>query len=548
MIMQCKKCGQWIKVDEKGIISRARNGFENVQNNCIKTGEDIGRKILGNTGEYIGGVVGEVAAAGTALPYLGGIINAITGSKYNFICPTCGYEWETDNPNDDQTEYYSKIIKLNESVLELVKSTPSIIGTSTEDKNAHIKKLHSLLSQKDINKDLKGILYDALAYSHLNFKNNKNEAIASIEKSLSINPNSPTSLAIRGMILGLPNKPIDAYVAMQSLINYRDINEEEEVTHFTVSQFSDRFEELSNFYVNNFLDIPINSRKYLVIDENFKYLPNSFLVLPHGMIPSNILFPSGHPRTQELYVVHPYKPNEYIPYNEVQLSLFQDELREFSWVMECLGAKSVSFHEIQSEETNLEKEKSDNNSIGGEYKGYGAKLSDDKVRNNSEYKKIANKLLEAKEYTITKDTPPYIPQDIVWYQHRPEWHRNCESRKAGRLVKATFELSTSRTSTTSNQEQRKLEADLNFLVAKANGSHEHCEKISLHKEENHSWSINVEFYPLSEYNINYKPNIPEQRFSNKELVSSVEKKKPKYLFFVMLAVILVLLATIIALV
>lgn len=85
MIMQCKKCGQWVKVDEKGIISRARSGFVNLHNNCIKTGEDLGRKILGNKGEYIGGVVGEAAAAGTALPYLGGIINAITGDRKSVV-------------------------------------------------------------------------------------------------------------------------------------------------------------------------------------------------------------------------------------------------------------------------------------------------------------------------------------------------------------------------------------------------------------------------------------------------------------------------------
>ena len=80
-----------------------------------------------------------------------------------------------------------------------------------------------------------------------------------------------------------------------------------------------------------------------------------------------------------------------------------------------------------------------------------------------------------------------------------QWHRNCESRKAGRLSQASFKLSTNNISATNEHGRKKIEADLNILLFKANGSYENDRQVSLYKEEDHNWSVEVEFYPLNEY-------------------------------------------------
>ncbi len=540
MIQKCPNCGIWVETDSES---------------------------SGTTGGAMAGAAAG-AAAGSFIPGIGNLIGGIAGGlagaflneseKWNFVCPDCGHEWTVEDATEDQTDEYNEEIELKNSIIELVDSSSSLINSSNAEKNNHIKTIQSYLSDPATNelKSYRGILYDALAYSQLTYQKDYNSALSSIKQSLSLYPNDPTSLSIGGMIFGVSNKPLDDYNTMKWLVNYKDIDEEKSYTHFTISQFSERFDQLSNSYINGFLDIPVNSRRFLVVDDRFRCLPDSFVVLPYDMIPRNILFPSGHPRIQELYVVHPYKPNEYIPYNDYQLSLFRDELREFSWIMECLGAKSISFHESQSEETNKSREKSAKTEGNAEYTtSYSASGSYDRGSMSSEYKKLTSELMEAKEYRITKDTPPYIPQDIVWYQHRPDWHRNCESRKAGRLAKASFNLSTSSITATSSQERKKIEADLKILLFKANGSHEQEENVQLRSEENHTWSVDVEFYPLEDYVdktkvIKVEPSQPitvSQTFVEQQAVKN-SPQKPNYLVYGLIALVIILLGVILAMI
>lgn len=532
MIQKCPNCGNWCEAEAES---------------------------SGGTGGAMGGAaVG--AAAGSFLPgigtVLGGIVGGVAGAlmsdsdEWNFTCPECGHSWTVEYEELDETDDYNNECAWKNHIHELVGETSSLCNASNKQKTEHIKELQSELSGSDIDSYpiVKGVLYDALAYSQLVLLKDSNAALNTIKQSLNLFPEDPTSLAIQGMISGVSKKPLDNYIAMQSLVNYKNI-QEGAISHFTPAQFGDRFCQLATSYSDNFLSIPINNRRYLVIDDELRYLPGSFVVLQQDMVPRDISFPSGHPRSKELYVVHPYKPNVYIPFNEYQLSLFRDELKEFSWIMECLGAKSISFHETQSDEAKRDSNYSTKTQGDAEYTGYSAKGSYDRGEIISEYKKLSSELKEAKEFCITPNTPPYIPNDVFWYQHRPDWHRNCESRKVGRLAKASFNLSTNSITTTSEQERKNIEADLKILLFKANGSHEQEEQVSLHREENHTWSVDVEFYPLEEYNTSSKiPMTQPQAFVAQQPATNSVKSKSNFLIIVLLALIVVLLGIILTIV
>ena len=352
--------------------------------------------------------------------------------------------------------------------------------------------------------------------------------------------------AICGMISNISDKPFDNYTIMKTLVEFKGQNSS--IVHDTIPQFSEKFNQLSNSYIKGFLKIPVNSRKFLVIDEEFRYLPDSFVVLPENYLPHDIKFPSGHPHCHELYVVHPYKPNEYIPYNDYQFSLFRDEIREFSWIMECLGAKSISFNETQLEEKNETKDSSAKSKVKAKFSDFGASGSYDRSNTSTEYRKLTSELKEKREFSITKTILPYLPQDVVWYQHRPEWHRYCESRKIGRLSKASFMLSTSSITATSDQERKKIEAELKNLLFKASGSHEQEEKVQLRSEESHTWSVDVEFYPMEEYDTKEKVIISDSPHTliGQHSEALPEKKKPNYLIISLLAIIIVLIVIILA--
>lgn len=549
MIQRCPKCGEWCMPSELSALDRAIcSGAESVSSHSDFGGAIGG--LFGKTGKKIGETLGTATAMYNPLNYIKAGAEAVLGDKYMFCCSNCGNEWSADNEDEDQTEEY-EAWKLEqewkEGICELIENTVTLVNENQSQKQNHIKALQSALSSEYIEESnaIKGGIYDALAYSYLVFSDDRRSALEFIHKSLELYPEDHVSLSIKGMIRPETDSPLDSYETMKYLINYKDIDTESAYSHFTITQFEERFNKTANTYVTRFLDIPQNSRRFLVIDDKFSILPDSFIVLPQNYIPQNLCFPSGHPQLHQLYVVHPYKSDEYIPYTDYQLSLFRDELREFSWIMECLGAKSISFTESQTEEKNAEKQRTANTRGDASYGGYTAQGSYERGGATSEYLKLTSELLESKEYDITPNTLPYIPKDIVWYQHRPEWHRNCESRKVGRLLKASFKLSTSNISATSAQERKKIEADLQILLFKANGNHELEEKVSLRSEENHTWAVDVEFYPLSEYNGKQKVNTTETtpiQVTPTTIVSSPGGKlKVNSIMYAMLGVIIILI-------
>ena len=366
-------------------------------------------------------------------------VEAMLGDKYKFCCPVCGFEWGTNNKEDDQTKEYQESCKHPQSNIK------------------------SQISDNPIEnyRDIRGLIFLNGFYEE-----------------------------------GLLKKP---------------------------KQFKERFEELTYNYINKFWHISEQERRFIIVDKDLKYLPDSFLVLPIDNLPHNISFPTKYPHLQEIYVAHPYKCNEYIPYNDYQLSLFRDEIHEFAWIMQCLGAKSISFHEAHINEQKIEKRIDKETGGGASYKGYSAKGAYRRGETKDDYEKLTEELLQDKVFDITPNVLPFIPQDVVWYQHRSEWQRDCESRQAGRLLKASFRLSTNRITAASEQERKKIEADLQILLFKANGSHEQEENVSLRSEENHTWTVDVEFYPLSAYNTSDSNKVLLQNTQSATLTSKEEE-------------------------
>ena len=90
------------------------------------------------------------------------------------------------------------------------------------------------------------------------------------------------------------------------------------------------------------------------------------------------------------------------------------------------------------------------------------------------------------------------------------------------------------------------------MLFKASGGHEQEENVQLRSEENHTWSVDVEFYPLDEYNTKKKIDIieqPQALFSQQPNTSNpIGKKKPNYLVIALVAVIVVLICVILAII
>ena len=60
------------------------------------------------------------------------------------------------------------------------------------------------------------------------------------------------------------------------------------------------------------------------------------------MTKTGIDYPTGHPIANHLYVGHPYLAKKYMPFETYQLELVEDRVREFCYLVQCLGATEIS--------------------------------------------------------------------------------------------------------------------------------------------------------------------------------------------------------------
>ena len=95
-------------------------------------------------------------------------------------------------------------------------------------------------------------------------------------------------------------------------------------------------------YVEHFLEIPYQERKVLFVTDGYSTLEQNSITVLHINELDNLTFPIGHPMVNQLYVAHPLIQNHYIPFENYEVELIQDRVREFCSLMEGMGATSIT--------------------------------------------------------------------------------------------------------------------------------------------------------------------------------------------------------------
>ena len=539
MIQKCRECGQWCEAGKDGFLDRATRGLANGLVGTVNAGEKIGG-VFGKKGEKIGGTIASVGSG-----YVG-ILNAaaesLFGDDYQFVCPYCGHEWSTDDPEDDETDEYNLWLaeqKRNKEIVELRDRYPSVIHASKQEQQEYIKELQHQLSYEDNTDAQSAVLYNTIAAAY-QLIGDKNSALKAVNSSLALSEDDNTRV-LKGVIMGKGRNVQDTYAAMQEVIHFKS-EDFTESPFLSTSQIEEEFSLLQSSYAQNFLSLSLQQRKHLVVCDELTYLPNSFRVLPIAEIPTDVKFPSSHPVSNTLYVWHPYRTDYYIPYEAYEVEILRDEIEEFNTIMDHLGAKHIDYSDIfeNGEESNTQHKREIHG--GGDYAGqYGSHGSYDAEENSDISRKLRSSLEGSEDFLLAGK--PTIPRDLVWYGHRMEWQRKCESRLAGRLVHSEFTISTSSSEMTTELERKKIEADLNILLAKAEGGTEGSKSLALKREKERTWKVNVEFYPLSDYEKKEAPaTVPMN--GNTQPIQEFSPKTKLNVTWIMGAIILILLSVI----
>ncbi len=501
MIQKCPNCGHWCEATKDGILAKAGRGFTDVAVGGAEIGESIGG-LFGKTGEKIGSFLVSAASGATGLAPLNAVKESLFGSDYKFQCSECGYEWEVDDENDDQTEEYEqelaeyeyeqqhrqKLVELQEQSLQLARHSDDEV----KDFEEHFR---SLLSDDDT-EGYKASLYDTLAY--VKYKSgDKNGALDAINLSIQYY-DAPDAHATKGVIMAMGENrtAFDKYKALQELVKYK---EENGIPYWaTNGEMDNLIEEQTLSFANDFLSIPYRQRKFIVIsDQDYVMLPDNLKVVPWKYLPTEMQFSEGHPVVGEVYVCHPYKETYYLPLDTYQIELFRDELSELRYLLQCLGAKSIEIEDRNRNEESATSAKNMGGHVRAEYKGIGGGVNGSHSNEQETFQTAVNDCLVSQSFSKPKEKA-HVPEDLVWYPHRKSWQDLVRQLKMGNVDSHHVTVSTSDCSQVSAKESSSLEIEVNALVA-AGGIGGNYDTSSMFKSEtNKSWTLKVDFYPYEE--------------------------------------------------
>ena len=487
MLQKCPECGRWNATVGENFIERGIKGFSRQVEDC----GEIGEGLLGKIGKRIGEAIGLYSSAHRAG------YDMIFGYKYQFQCE-CGHTWGTDNTDSDETEYYEQECH----IAELVEKYSEV----NLDKNDECEEFEEALQEareSDFNSPTTlAVICDISAAFHfqraIRTENSEQEphieqALNEINISLELCNDDPDSHITKGMILSICDNTSN-YDILKEIVYCREIKEHKYFNTKLINMF---YEKVCENYERDFLEINQAERKYLVLVSNYVAIPDSFKVLKMSNLPENIKFLGSGILENTLYVLHPLKEDTYIPCDKYSIELFREQLQEYRYIMECLGAKSLKVTDLHTDNNEIARNEKIRITGGGEYKGISANAGYDTSSISEQYKYIYNEL--SQEIHCELSNKPYIPEDVIWYHHFIDWKRNCESRMAGRILVFRQKMSNKHSTGLTAQNSKKIEGEFNSMIAKINGNYETDNKLSIKEDKEHTWEVAVEFYPLGKY-------------------------------------------------
>ncbi|WP_314150224.1 hypothetical protein [Capnocytophaga granulosa] len=252
-----------------------------------------------------------------------------------------------------------------------------------------------------------------------------------------------------------------------------------------------------DLYVTHFKELPLQDRNIITISNTDKLFKSDHITLLNiGQLPA-INFPMSHPKVNQTYIAHPYKTDSYLPIENYDYELLNDRLNEFFYILQCLGATSITFETIEEEN----KEEKNHSNLKAETEAK-AKIIGGKVGvdyDNLMNSSLRNYLKMERTQTFDPEKRPYIPKDVVWFPNEFSWQRLAQQRLNGNFLTHNEVLSSSQTQTLSSSEIVDVNAELKMLFTSVKAGVHYQEEKEIKQNRDFSCRISVEFKPMKEF-------------------------------------------------
>ncbi len=241
---------------------------------------------------------------------------------------------------------------------------------------------------------------------------------------------------------------------------------------------------------------------YFDPDNNIKW------VFTLNNYPSDIVI-EGVPQANVLYMANPINPNTYLPYENAEEILFQSKIREFEYLVGCLGATEIKFKSIKGKKTSSEREVDRNADAEVDAKAITVKAKVNWGGSDSNQNTSISELGRTQKLKPTKY--PYIPNDLGWYNYTEEWRDFARQRLENGLTHYHYTFRTSECSNLTSQKKLDVSASFKKMVLSIKAHYSQNIKESFEEQEETEWEVEVEFKPMNKFS---KPSDGESGISN----------------------------------
>ena len=280
-----------------------------------------------------------------------------------------------------------------------------------------------------------------------------------------------------------------------------------------------------NSYITNFLNEDYNNRKVITIAKtNQLFKQDHITLLQMNNLPA-VNFPITHPKQDHTYVCHPYKTDTYLPIEEYDYELLTDRINEYCYLLQCLGATSISIENTKGESSDTNTNNSSQINAEGSVKLYSGKINEAKNQRTRDY--VKNMLKIGREQQFNPIKPPFVPDNLIWFPHEIGWQRLVRQRLEGNMLKHSEYMSSTDHKILSNSEMSDINGELKILLASLKGGQKQEKETNIESNQEIEWRINVEFKPIEAFgNNNYSANIlaPQQIAEHTEAPTEKERQ------------------------
>jgi len=260
----------------------------------------------------------------------------------------------------------------------------------------------------------------------------------------------------------------------------------------------ERSNELYTKYLESFKELPYKDRKVIYITNSTeKYKSDTLTVLQANQLP-DITFPAHHPINNETYIGHPFNNNLYIPIQNYDNELLIDRINEFCYLLQCLGAESITIENINSNDNfNRTDQQSDANVSLSALKA-GVTVDNKSTRKDSSESKLSSRIGRNQAFNPTKF--PYVPNGLTWLANEAGWQRLVKQRLEGSLLEHNEFMSSNQSQILNTNEINDLKVDLKVFFNKANVNVKKDIDAEIKNSSSTEWKVQVKFKPIDQFN------------------------------------------------